>query len=235
MWPTAVLYHFIIAKTVGGCGHHMWTHSNWHNYGDDGVTAWGVNHLGDLYNLSLRSGAGVGHHRTQSAVVQVDGCKVLERRNSSALAMELRLSCTNPSRCWFVAWWHQAITWINVDIDLWCMLALGHNELTHCGLAAIDADPGQHWLRLSGNGLLSDRGTKPLPEPMLAPHQWGSVALSWVEFHTECPCYYSVFNEFEKYTFEITATSPMGRWDKSVCSVYRTKVVRQVASRHQYY
>ena len=34
----------------------------------------------------------------------------------------------------------------------------------------------------SGNGLLPD-GTKPLPEPMLTYHQWGSVAFTWEQFH----------------------------------------------------
>ena len=49
-----------------------------------------------------------------------------ERRNSSALAVELRLSCTNPSIWWcrpepilvqVMALRHQAITWTNVNLS----------------------------------------------------------------------------------------------------------------------
>ena len=37
------------------------------------------------------------------------------------------------------------------------------------------------WVNIdSGNDLLPD-GTKPLPEPMLTCHQWGSVAFTWEE------------------------------------------------------
>ena len=82
----------------------------------------------------------------QSRIVSwhIDGL-VQERRNPSALAMELRLSCTNPSirwvlcsvlpmpssechrtllttsprwsRWWILAWWHTAITRANVSIN----------------------------------------------------------------------------------------------------------------------
>ena len=37
--------------------------------------------------------------------VQVDGL-VQERRNCNVLAMELRLSCTKPSKYWYVATMH---------------------------------------------------------------------------------------------------------------------------------
>ena len=56
---------------------------------------------------------------------------VQERHNSSELAMEFRLSCTNPLiwcpqdgvidigehsfRFWLVAWWHETISWTNAD------------------------------------------------------------------------------------------------------------------------
>ena len=40
-------------------------------------------------------------------------------------------------------------------------------------------DLSQHWF---GNSLLPD-GTKPLPGPMLPYHQWGPVAISWLQFH----------------------------------------------------
>ena len=40
-------------------------------------------------------------------------------------------------RWWLGAWWHQAITWANVEPVLcWCMVSLGHNELkdqSNCG------------------------------------------------------------------------------------------------------
>ena len=40
----------------------------------------------------------VGNTSNSWAVIEIDG-SVQERRKSSALAMELRLSCTNPSKC----------------------------------------------------------------------------------------------------------------------------------------
>ena len=48
------------------------------------------------------------------------------------------------------------------------------SDLTHCGLVT--------WVNIgSGNGLLPDC-TKPLPEPMLTYHQWGSLAIIWGQF-----------------------------------------------------
>ena len=54
-------------------------------------------------------------------LAHIDGL-VQERRNSSALTMELRLSCTNPSIWLFIvpsipctSWTHQAIVLINYD------------------------------------------------------------------------------------------------------------------------
>ena len=38
----------------------------------------------------------------------------------------------------------------------------------------------------SGNGLLPE-GTKPLPEPTVASHLWGSVAFTWEQFRCEFP------------------------------------------------
>ena len=40
----------------------------------------------------------------------------------------------------------------------------------------------------SGNDLLPD-GTKPLPGPVLANHQWGVVPFTWEWFHRKCPRY----------------------------------------------
>ena len=38
------------------------------------------------------------------------------------------------SQYWFRKWWHQAITWANVDPDPYRnIVSLGHNELTHWG------------------------------------------------------------------------------------------------------
>ena len=50
------------------------------------------------------------------------------------------------------------------------------NTLTHSG----PVTPYEKILDNTGscNGLLPD-GTKPLPEPMLTYHQWGSVAYTW--------------------------------------------------------
>ena len=60
-----------------------------------------------------------------------------------------------------------------------------------------------YWLQIdgvnigSGNGLLPD-STKPLPEPLLTNHQWGSVAFPETNF-TECTQDMNSQNEFEKY------------------------------------
>ena len=40
----------------------------------------------------------------------------------------------------------------------------------------------------SRNGLLPDV-TKPLPEPLLFNHQWGTLAFTWWQFHRECGRY----------------------------------------------
>ena len=48
------------------------------------------------------------------------------------------------------------------------------------------------WVNLgSGNGLLP-YSPKPLPEPMFTSHDWGFVAFTWEQFHSECPSCYSV-------------------------------------------
>ena len=59
----------------------------------------------------------------------------------------------------------------------------------------------------SGNGLLPD-GTKPLPEPVLTFHLWGSVVFTLEQFRSQCPSYYSVYRVWNlKYIFKITTTS----------------------------
>ena len=62
----------------------------------------------------------------------------------------------------------------------------------------------------SGNGLLPD-GTKPLPEPMLTLHYWGSVAVIWEQFYSKHPSYYSdelVWN----FSSKIIVRSSRGQW-----------------------
>ena len=63
------------------------------------------------------------------------------------------------------------------------------------------------WVTIgSDNDLLPD-DTKPLPETMLANTQWGIVAFTW-EQYTASTQATILYNEFESYAFEITATSP---------------------------
>ena len=57
--------------------------------------------------------------------------------------------------------------------------------LTHCGIVTSYGDRDRVNIG-SGNDLLLN-GTKPLPEPMLTLHYWGSVAVIWEQFHS----YYS--------------------------------------------
>ena len=61
--------------------------------------------------------------------------------------------------------------------------------LTHCARGLVTAY-GNTWTEIwvniaSGNGLLPD-GTKPLPEPMLADHQWSPVTSVLWQFHKIC-------------------------------------------------
>ena len=63
-----------------------------------------------------------------------------------------------------------------------------------------------------GNGLLPD-GTKPLFEPSLT-YQWSIVSFTWQQFYSERSRY--LLNQFENYTFRITATSPRAQWVKTV-------------------
>ena len=68
------------------------------------------------------------------------------------------------------------------------------------------------WVNIgSGNGLVPD-GTKPLPEPKLTNHQWGSVACTWEQFYRKCWRIQSVALNRKLYSnFEITSTSPRGK------------------------
>ena len=45
----------------------------------------------------------------------------------------------------------------------------------------------------SDNGLVPS-GTKPLPEPVLANHQWGHMAFTWGQFHRKCSRYLSLIS-----------------------------------------
>ena len=66
------------------------------------------------------------HYHGVMAIKQIDGL-VQERRNSSALAMELRLSCINPSKwCWMKPTWfinltihYSDFTWVSWLPNLW--------------------------------------------------------------------------------------------------------------------
>ena len=62
----------------------------------------------------------------------------------------------------------------------------------------------------SGIGLLPD-GTKPLPEPMLISHQWGSVAFIWEQFCKRCISYQSQKLAWN-YLSKMTVKSPRGQW-----------------------
>ena len=99
----------------------------------------------------------------------IDGL-VQERCNSSALAMELHLSCTNPSTT---------------------PSAFNSSALTceHPRNGVIWVDIG------SGNGLLPD-STKALPEPMLTYHHSCSVAFIWEQLHKKCSWTWSVFRDY---------------------------------------
>ena len=82
----------------------------------------------------------------------------------------------------------------------------------HCGLVTPygDIDLGQHWFR---QWLVAWR-TKPLSEPVLNLHYWGTVAFTREQFH-DSPSYY-LCNTFEIYSFKITASSPRGQWVKLI-------------------
>ena len=60
--------------------------------------------------------------------------------------------------------------------------------------------------------------TKPLPETMLANHQWDlvHVAFTWGQFTCNGGDIYPWY-EFENYSFQITTTSPRDKWINSRC------------------
>ena len=61
----------------------------------------------------------------------------------------------------------------------------------------------QIWINIgSGNGLLPD-GTKPLPEPMLTSHWCRSVTVTWEQFCSKCPRYYSVWWVWKIYFLKL--------------------------------
>ena len=111
-----------------------------------------------------------------------------ERRNSSVLATELRLSCTNPS-----------IDIMESFIE-WCQWVYTHTVKYRCifmflrinwackGLIAnpIERDAGS---TLNLKWILMDQpnGTSPWPEPMLTYHQRWFVAPTYDQFYKECP------------------------------------------------
>ena len=69
------------------------------------------------------------------------------------------------------------------------------NDITHIVQAYFTATGRRIWHHIatqiwvnidSGNGLLPD-GTKPLPEPILTSHEWGSMAFTWEQFSQWLP------------------------------------------------
>ena len=52
--------------------------------------------------------------------------------------------------------------------------------LTHCGLVMLY---GHIWVNIGSSNGLVPNGTKPLPEPKLTYHWWGSLALTEDKFH----------------------------------------------------
>ena len=93
-------------------------------------------------------------------------------------------------------------------------------QLTHCDLILPHSNRRYTWVNTdSSNGMLPS-GTKPLPEPILTEHQWGSVAFSWeaisyelfkIEIHEEI---YEVSSK--NYTFKITATHTDYEWCQAI-------------------
>ena len=63
-------------------------------------------------------------------------------------------------------------------------MALSDMMLRHCGLVTPNGgiDLRLFWLKLR----LGACGTKPLPEPMLSHHEFGSVACTQEQFRREC-------------------------------------------------
>ena len=58
-------------------------------------------------------------------------------------------------------------------------MMISWDDNTFCIIGALWGESTSGWINIgSGNGLLSD-STKPLPEPMLTCHQWGSMTTTW--------------------------------------------------------
>ena len=112
-------------------------------------------------------------------------------RSGSASSLVQVMACCLPSH-YLNQWWHDLdwtlrnecqlnlnhniIILIQKYISKWRLrkksaIFLNPNELTPCGLVTAHDDKRVDLDNGSGNGLLPD-DTKPLPEPMLTPHQW---------------------------------------------------------------
>ena len=59
-------------------------------------------------------------------------------------------------------------------------------------------------------------GTKPLPEPMLTLHVWGSVAFISEQFHSKCPNMYNELKNNILIQCWINVASPRRQWVKYV-------------------
>ena len=68
---------------------------------------------------------------------------------------------------------------------------------------------------VTGNSLLPD-STKPLPEPRLTSHLWGSVAFAQSKFLQGVAKLLILHDEFEDYIFKIIDISPRCQWVKAL-------------------
>ena len=93
------------------------------------------------------------------------------------------------SMSWFLSWWpiHTIQTPMCCTV-LWPSDAIWRYTCR----SGVNIDSGIGLL--SGGPKLSD-GPKPLPDPMLTSHWWGSVASTWKQFHKITILY----SEFQKY------------------------------------
>ena len=57
-------------------------------------------------------------------------------------------------------------------------------------------------------------GTKPLPEPMLTYHQWGSLRFIWGQFHKRYLSHESLKWAWKLHTYFFFQKSPRGQWVK---------------------
>ena len=138
---------------------------------------------------------------TGTSPLHIDGL-VQERRNSSAIAMELRLSCTNPSISWLaMTWLHQELAYQAMILTLFAL-----NELGAVGKILI------HWGRVThicvGNLTIigSDNGSWPDHRQVII---WISAGILLIgSFGTNFSEIYNIFiqeNAFESVVCRMAA------------------------------